>query len=156
MKHRILSLLLAACLVLGLCACGGTVGDIAGSVVNAAKTELENQVKRVLEENKLNVVELKTAFGQLNDEGPKYQLFVAALVKSNGEAIPQATADTLGKLFTEAGLTAQTGSAVESEYLVHKEITFKHEDYSDGTYYVIYAYQKDLTIELPELNLTGK
>lgn len=151
MMRKILSLVLAAVTLLSLCGCGGTVGEIAGNVADAAMKELENQVKKVLEENKLEVVELRTAFGTLNSDGGEYQFFCAALVKSNAESIPQATADTLAKIFTDAGLMVQTGSSVESPYLVHKDITFRHTDFSDGTYYVLYAYQADLTANMPTI-----
>ena len=87
--------------------------------------ELKNQVKQLLEENKLEVVEMKTAFGDLNDEGSKYQFYIAALVKSNGTAVPQATADAMNKLFTDAGLITQTTSVLESPYLVKKGMPFR-------------------------------
>ena len=152
MKKKLLSLFLTAVLVLSLCACSGTVGEIAGNVASAAMDELENQVKKVLEENKLEVVELKTAYGKLNDEGPEKQFFCAALVKANSEAVAKACADTLNKICTASGVLTQTGSTVESPYLVHKNITFQHSDFSDGTYYVVYLYQADLTIELPSVS----
>lgn len=151
MKRNVLSLLLALAMVMALCGCGGTVGEIAGSVADAAMEELENQVRKTLEENKLEVVEFKTAFGKLNDEGSEYQVFIAALVRSEAQAIPQSTADTLAKLFTDAGLLTQTASEVDSPYLVHKDITFKHSDFSGGNYYVIYAYHADLAAGLPTI-----
>ena len=153
MKRRFLALLLAAMMMLSLCGCGETAGEIADSVMDAAMKELKNQVTALLEKNKLEVVELKTAFGQLNDEGSKYQFFIAALVKSNSTGIPQSTADSMGKLFTEAGLTAQSGSTLENPHLVHKDITFSHSDFSAGNYYVIWGYAADLTIDLDKLNL---
>lgn len=152
MKRKVFSLILAAALVFSLCGCGGTVGEIASSVMDAAMKELKNQMVQLLEENKLEVVEVKTTFGQLNDSGSKYQFFIAALVKSNSTAVSQSTADALGKLFTEAGLTVQNASTLENSHLVHKDITFKHSDFSDGNYYVIWAYAADLSIELPDLS----
>lgn len=152
MKRKLLSLVLAALMVLSLCGCGGTAGEIAGSVMDAAMAELKDQVTALLEKNKLDVVEMKTAFGTLNDAGSKNQFFIAALVQSNSDGIPQSTADTLDKLFSDAGLTVQTGSAVENSYLVHKDITFNHTDFSQGNYYVIWAYAADLSIKLPDLS----
>lgn len=151
MKRKLISLLLAWVMLFSLCGCGGAVGEIASNVAKAAMDELESQVKKALEENKLNVVEMKTAVGQLNDDS-KYQIFIAALVRSDSTAIPQSTANTLAKLFTEAGLVPQTGSTVESPYLVYKQIEFKHTDFSDGSYYVIYAYHKDLAAGLPNIH----
>ena len=143
---RTLVLVLIVSLVLSSC---GKVGEIADSVIDAAVNELKNQVKQVLEENKLNVVEIKTAFGKLNDDGSKYQFFIAALVKSNATGIPNAAAEGMDKIFTEAGLNEQTASNLENAHLVHKDITFKHTDYTDGEYYVIWGYMGDLTIDLP-------
>ena len=152
MKRKFLCLFLAVLMTLSLCACGETAGKIADSVMDAAMTELKNQVKSLLEQNKLEVVEIKTAFGKLNDEGGKYQFFIAALIKSNATAVPQSTADAMGKLFSQAGLNAQSESALSNAYLVHKEISFKQTDFSSGNYYVIWGYAADLSVELPDLS----
>ena len=152
MKRRLLSLFLAVLMTLSLCGCGGTAGQIADSVMDAAMKELKNQVTQLLEKNKLEVLEVKTAFGQLNDDGGKYHFFIAALVKSNATGIPNAAADAMNRIFTEAGLNAQTTSKLENTYLVHKDITFKHMDYTDGEYYVIWGYMGDLTIDLPNFD----
>ena len=48
MKRKLLCLFLAVFMVLSLCACGGTAGQIADSVMEAAATELKNQVKQLL------------------------------------------------------------------------------------------------------------
>ena len=152
MKRKFFCLFLAVLMTLSLCACGETAGQIADSVMDAAMTELKNQVKQLLEQNKLEVVEIKTAFGKLNDEGSSYQFFIAALVKSNATAVPQSTADAMNKLFSEAGLNAQSESSLQNQYLVHKEISFKQTDFSEGNYYVIWGYAQDLTVELPDLS----
>ena len=152
MKRKLLCLFLAVFMTLSLCACGGTAGQIADSVMEAAATELKNQVRQLLEQNKLEVVEIKTAFGKLNDDGGKVQFFIAALVKSNSTAVPQSTADTMDKLFSQAGLNPQSESALAHAHLVHKTITFKHTDFSAGNYYVIWGYAADLSIELPDLS----
>lgn len=151
MKRTFFTLFLIAAMLLTLSGCNDTVNQIADSVVDAAVEELKVQVTKVLEENKLEVVELKTVFGKLNDEGSEYQLFIAALVKSDATAIPQATADTLGKIFTDAGLLTQTGSTVRSDYLKHKDITFNHSDFESGNYYVIFGYMADLTASMPSI-----
>jgi hypothetical protein len=141
----------------GIFAGCNAVGEIAGNVADAAMKELENQVKATLEKNKVNVVELKTAIGKLNDEGSEMQFFCAALVKSDTDTVVNGAAEAMGAVFEKSGVLVQTGSKVESEYLVHKDITFKHSDFSDGTYYVIYVYISDMSIKIPELNLpTGK
>ena len=153
MKRKFLCLFLAVLMVLSLSACGGTAGEIADSVMDAAMKELKNQVTALLEKNKLEVVEIKTAFGQLNDEGSKYQFFIAALVRSNFTDIPQSTANSMDQLFTEAGLTAQSTSQLDNPHLLHKDITFKHTDFSAGNYYVIWGYAADLSIDLDQLTL---
>lgn len=152
MNRKIFAAVLCLLLMMSMFAgCSETASEIAGNVASAAMKELENQVKRVLEENKLEVVEVKTAFGALNGSGEN-QFFCAALVKSEATAIPQATADTLAKVFTDAGLIQQSGSQIESSYLQHKTISFKHSDFSGGSYYVIFAYHEDLTAKLPSLS----
>ena len=140
MIRKVVSLILVAVLLCGAFAGCGLVEEIADSVVAAAKQELENQIKAKLEEQKVDAVEMKTAFGKLNDEGGEYQFFGAVLVKTDSQMLPQAAADALAKLFTDAGLVAQTGSRVENAHLVHKDITYDHSDFSDGTYYTIYVY----------------
>jgi type III secretory pathway lipoprotein EscJ len=140
MIRKVVSLILVAVLLCGAFAGCGLVEEIADSVVAAAKQELENQIKAKLEEQKVDAVEMKTAFGKLNDEGGEYQFFGAVLVKTDSQMLPQAAADALAKLFTDAGLVAQTGSKVENAHLVHKDITYDHSDFTDGTYYTIYVY----------------
>ena len=157
MVRKVVSLVLAAFMLCGIFAGCNAVGEIAGNVADAAMKELENQVKATLEKNKVNVVELKTAIGKLNDEGSEMQFLCAALVKSDTDTVVNGAAEAMGAVFEKSGVLVQTGSKVESEYLVHKDITFKHSDFSDGTYYVIYVYISDMSIKLPELNLpTGK
>ena len=157
MVRKVVSLVLAAFMLCGIFAGCNAVGEIAGNVADAAMKELENQVKATLEKNKVNVVELKTAIGKLNDDGSEMQFFCAALVKSDTDTVVNGAAEAMGAVFEKSGVLVQTGSKVESEYLVHKDITFKHSDFSDGTYYMIYVYISDMSIKLPELNLpTGK
>ena len=157
MVRKVVSLVLAAFMLCRIFAGCNAVGEIAGNVADAAMKELENQVKATLEKNKVNVVELKTAIGKLNDDGSEMQFFCAALVKSDTDTVVNGAAEAMGAVFEKSGVLVQTGSKVESEYLVHKDITFKHSDFSDGTYYVIYVYISDMSIKIPELNLpTGK
>ena len=132
--------------------CSETVGEIAGNVADAAMEELEKQVKSALEKNKVDVIEMKTVFGKLNDEGSKHQFFCAALIRSDATELPEAAAEAVRNLVTEAGLLEQTGSKLESPHLVHKTIEFKHSDFSEGNYYVIYAYHEDLSASMPTLN----
>lgn len=153
MKKRMIALLTAVLLLmLSLSGCGDTVGKIAGNVADAAMEELKNQIKLTLEENKLTVVEMKTAFGALNGEG-EHQFFCAALVKSDATMIPQSTADGLSTVFTDAGLIQQTGAKIDSTYLEHKELAFSHSDYSDGSYYVIFVYHEDITASMPKITI---
>ena len=153
MIRKICIFLLTLVLAMGtFTGCSETVGEIAGNVADAAMEELEKQVKSALEKNKVEVIEMKTVFGKLNDEGSKHQFFCAALIKADATDIPKAAADAVAKLATEAGLLAQTGSRVESPYLVHKSVEFKHTDFSEGNYYVIYAYHEDLSASMPTLD----
>ena len=142
--RKIVCLILAAVLMLSIVGCA-TVGEVAGNVAQAAMKELEGQLKSQLEENKVEVVELKTAFGELNEEGGKMQFFLAALVKTENTDALQKCADALDSVFAEKGWEAQSGSKVENAKLVKKEIVFKHSDFSDSNYYIIYGYAPDIT-----------
>ena len=145
-------------LLAGLCGCSA-VSDIAGNVVNAAKQELEVQIKATLEKNKVNVIEVKSAFGKLNDNGGKYQFFCAALVKSDNAELLQSCADAIDKVCEITGVTPCTKQQIESPYLVHKSLSFNHGDFSGaGSYYMVYAYISDfsvdsLNITIPEITL---
>lgn len=149
MNKRILSTLLALVLILcGLTGCGEAVGEIAGNVAEAAQAELETQVKAAFEKYKVDIIELKTAIGKLNGTSGDIQFFCAALVQSDSDAIPQDVADSLSKLFHDAGLDFQTGSQIENKYLEHKELRFKFSDFdASQTYYVVWCY----TDKLPSL-----
>ena len=150
MKRSLFALLLIAVIVFSIRGCG-KLGQIFGKVTNAAVKELKNQVQELLEDKQLDVVEIKTAYGKLNDEGSKHQFFIAALVRADSESVPQSTANTIGKLFSEAGFHLQNESQLDNEHLIHKDITFSHADFSEGNYYVIWAYAADLSIDLPDL-----
>lgn len=150
MKRSIFALIVIAVIVFSIRGCG-KLGQIFGKVTEAAVKELKNQVQELLEDKQLDVVEVKTAYGKLNDDGSKYQFFIAALVRADSESTPQSAANTIGKLFSDAGVTLQSESTLNNPYLIHKGITFKHTDFSEGDYYVIWAYAADLSIDLPDL-----
>ena len=86
--------------------------------------------------------------GKLNGNSSDIQFFCAALVQSDSDAIPQSAADTLGKLFHDAGINVQTAAAIENPYLQNKELSFKFDGFGDGkTYYCVWCY----TDKLPSL-----
>ena len=85
MRKIIAFALLIACLLGCFAGCGKAVSDVADSVLNAAKAELENQIKAKIEEYKVTVAEVKTAVGKLNGDG-KYQFYCAILVQTNTES----------------------------------------------------------------------
>ena len=146
---RIVALILSAILALGSFAGCAMVGDIAGNVADAAAKELENQLKATLEKHKVEVVEVKTAFGKLNgDDDKTIQFFAAALIKCDSDTAAQNTATALDALFEEAGSMTQTESAVTHEALVHKTITYNHTDFSAGNYYTVYVYNSSLAGDL--------
>jgi len=149
MKKSIICLL-ALILVLGcLTGCGEAVGEIAGNVAEVAKAELEAQVKAAFQKYKVDVIEFKPLLGKLNGEDGTIQFFCAALVQSDSEAVPQDVADTLSKLFHDAGLTLQTGTEIENGYLEHKQLSYKFSGFEDGkTYYTVWCY----TDKIPSLS----
>lgn len=138
---RVLSATLCALLLMGCLAGCGTVSEIAGNVADAAAKELENQLKATLEKHKVEVIEVKTATGNLNtDDNMAVQFFGAALIHCQSDTAAQKVAATLDALFEEAGSMPQTESAIESKYLVHKQLSYDHTDFSGGNYYTIYVY----------------
>ena len=154
MKYRFTALVLVLALLLALCGCSEAVGEIAGNVADAAVKELEIQSKKTLEKYKVDVVEVKSAIGKLNnDSDSELQFFCGVLVRSNSDSLPQSCASALGKLFEQTGVHIQSESKIDSEYLVNKTITFKHTDFSTGDYYLIWGYTSSLTQMLSELEL---
>ena len=154
MKYRFIAFILTLSLLLALCGCGDVVNDIAGNVANAAMEELEQQIKKTVEEYKVTVVEIKSAVGVLNNTSDsKTQFFCGVLVRSNSDALPQSGSEILGNLFEQAGIQPQSCSKIENELLTNKEISFKHSDFSSGDYYLIWAYTSSLTQKLSELEL---
>ena len=112
---------------------------------------MEVQVKAALEEHKLEVIEIKTAFGKLNDTADN-QYFIAALVRTEKTDIIEASLSGLNKVFTDTGCLPETDSAIDSEHLVHKDLSYTRTDFSDGTYYTVYGYLDDLTKFVPKSN----
>ena len=148
MFKRFVSLLCALVLTVICCGCGEVAGDIAGNVAEAAKKELEKQVKATFEKYKIEILDMKTAVGKLNGESGDIQFFCAVLVQSDSDAIPQSAADTLGKLFHDAGIQIQTGTDIESAYLEHKDLAYKSGIIDDSQpYYTVWCY----TDRLPTL-----
>ena len=147
---RIIALLSAAVLCLGLfTGCSETTGKIASSVAEAARKELEVQVKAALEEHKLEVIEIKTAFGKLNDTADN-QYFIAALVRTEKTDLIEASLKGLDIVFTETGCIPETDSQIDCDLLVHKDLSFSRTDFTDGTYYTVYAYYDDIAKFIPK------
>lgn len=133
-------------LLVSFAGCGEVAGDIAGNVVDAAKKELENQIKTTFETYKMDILDMKSAVGKLNGDSSDIQFFCAVLVQSDSDAIPQSAANTLSKLFHDAGIQLQSGAKIENSYLQHKDLSFKQE--GDGkTHYAVWFY----TDKLPTL-----
>lgn len=147
MTRKIISVLLMLSLAVCLFAGCSTAGQIAGNVAEAAKAEFEKQIQSVLDEYHVEIVEVKTAAGRLNDSSD-FQFFCAVLLKADSQSTPQACADALDKVFEKAGMQVQIEARVSSPYLVHKDVTFQHSNFSDSTYYTIYAYQSKIDLNL--------
>ena len=147
--RKIIALFLAAVLLCGTVSGCAVVGDIAGNVADAAAKELEIQLKATLQKYKVEVVEVKTAFGHLNGEDEKaLQFFCAALIKTESETAAQTCATALDAVFEEAGSMVQAGSQFTHSALVYKTIQFDHADFSGGNYYTVYVYNSSLTGDL--------
>ena len=145
---KFFAMMLALIMVLSLTACSEVASDIAGNVAEAAKKELENQIKQTFETYKIEILDMKSAVGKLNGDGEDLQFFCGVLVQSDSDAVPQSVADTLGKLFHDAGIQIQTGTDIENSYLEHKDLAYKDGIMVDGkTYYTVWCY----TDRLPTL-----
>ena len=118
-------------------------------MAEAARKELEVQVKAALEENKLDVIEIKTAFGKLNDTADN-QYFIAALVRTEKTDLIEASLKGLDMVFTDTGCIPETDSKIDCEHLVHKDLSYQREDFTDGTYFTVYAYYDDITKFVPK------
>lgn len=142
MIRKLLSLLLVCLLLAGLfTGCREAMGEIFGNVADAATKELESSVKSAFQKYKVNIIEIKSAVGKLNGTEGDLQFFMAALVTSDSDSVPQSVADSLGKVFFDAGITIQTGSAIQSDYLQNKSLSYKFTDFQeDKTYYTVWFY----------------
>ena len=143
--RKAIALLLALCCAVCLFSGCDAVSEVTDNVLAAAREELMNQIRAKIEENKVTVVEAKSTVGKLNDAGGKYQFFCAMLVQTNSADSAENCAQAVAALFGRASYMAQTGSHVESQYLVHKTITYNHTDFSAGNYYTVFVYVEDLT-----------
>ena len=151
MKHKITVLLLVLSILLTFSGCDGVVGEIAGNVADAAARELEAQIKATIEEYKVDVIEIKSTVGKLdNDFSSSQQFFCGVLVRSNSDALPMSVATTLGKIFEEAGCHPWHKSEIDNDHLENKTLTFKHTDFETGDHYLIWGYTSSLTQKLTD------
>ena len=64
--------LMVLVLLVSFAGCSEVAGDIAGNVADAAKKELENQIKATFETYKIDILDMKSAVGKLNGETSDY------------------------------------------------------------------------------------
>lgn len=144
MFRKWMAMLLVLCCLMGTLAGCVSVGEIADSVVSAAKAELEKQIQDKIQEYKVSVVEMKTAFGKLDGNG-SYQFFCAVLVQSNSENSVSDCAKGMEKIAGVTGYMKQTTATVDSDHLQNKTVTYAHSDFSEDNYYTVYMYVADVT-----------
>ena len=151
MKAKMTVLVLVLSILLTFSGCDGVVGEIAGNVADVAVKELEAQIKATIEEYKVDVIEIKSTVGKLdNDFSSSQQFFCGVLVRSNSDALPMSVATTLGKIFEEAGCHPWHKSEIDNDHLENKTLTFKHTDFETGDYYLIWGYTSSLTQKLTD------
>ena len=149
---KLSALLLAAVLIFSITGCSDVVSDIAGNVTEVALKELESQIRKTIAEYKVDLVEIKSTVGDLNDDSDSdTQFFCGVLVRSSSPAVPQSICDKLDGVFDRSGMTKQTESAIKSEYLTNKTLSFNRTDFSSGDYYLLWVYSPDLTSKLSDL-----
>jgi len=152
MRKRICIFLVLVLLIL-LAGCSAA-GEIVDKVAQAAMEELKVQLQTTFEKNKIEVLQVKTAVGKLNDEGGKLQLFFGFLVRSENPQQIQNVTEAMKKMFPQAGCAPQTGTAIESPHLVHKELSFDAGKLADpSNCYLVYLYIPEFAADLPKFTL---
>ena len=112
------------------------------------KTEMEKKIQETLEPYKVEMVEMKTAAGNLN--GGNFltvQFFGAILIRTQTEEYAQTCAQALEKVFQETGYMVQTEQKITHEFLKNKELSYDFSEFSDGTYYTIYVYSTAISLD---------
>jgi len=149
--HKYLRIIALIALLAILTGCSA-MGEIAENVKDAAMEELKVQLQNQLEKNKLEVLQVKSAAGKLNDEGGKLQFFVAFLVRSENTDLLVSAAEALGKNNFVSGWEPQTGAAVENPHLVHKQLEFDAGKITENCY-LLYLYIPEFTLDLQNATL---
>ena len=151
--RKLICIFLALVLVAALAGCNGTAGEIADKVAQAAMEELKVQLQASFEKNKIEVLQVKSALGKLNDEGGKLQLYMAFLVRTENPQQLEAAVEAL-KSSGQVGYAPQASAAIESPYLVHKQLSFDESKLTDATNcYLVYLYIPEFSVDLPEITL---
>jgi len=149
--RKLICIFLAVLLVAALAGCS-VAGEIVDKVAQAAVEELKNQLQTAFEQNKIDVLQVKSAVGKLNDEGGQLQLFFGFLVRSENSQNLQTVADALSSSLGQSGCVPQTEAAIDSPYLVHKTLSFDADKVTDNCY-LVYLYIPEFSIDLPEFTL---
>ena len=145
---KCLALCLAAVLLLtGLSGCA-KIGSAAENAAETVKKEMEQKIRDTLEQYQVDMVEMKTAVGNLNgDSFLTVQFFGAILLRTKTEEYAQRCANALDKVFEETGYMLQTEQQVTHEYLKNKELFYDQTDFSDWTYYTVYVYSTAISLD---------
>ena len=150
--RKLICIFLAFALIAALAGCSGA-GEIADKVAQAAMEELKVQLQASFEKNKIEVLQVKSALGKLNDEGGKLQLYMAFLVRTENPQQIETAADAL-KSVGQTGYAPQMAAAIDSPYLVHKTLSFDESKLNDATNcYLVYLYIPEFSVDLPEITL---
>ncbi len=135
------------CAVLALGCLSGCQELVLGAVnlsqqaAQAAADTLKNQVVSLVNQHKVEVVEVKTAFGTIAEKADfGTEFLVAVLIRTESETAAQACAQALETVLKTTGYAVQEGQEIELELLCFQELSYDHEDFSDGTYYTVYGY----------------
>ncbi len=151
--RKFMCILLVIALFAAMAGCSAA-GEIADKVAQAAMEELKVQLQANFEKNKVEVLQVKSAFGKLNDEGGKLQLYLAFLVRTENSKQLEDLTNAMGNTFGQTGWRAQTGTAIESPHLVHKELSFDADKVADPTNcYLVYLYIPEFAADLPNFTL---
>ena len=153
LSKRMICILLVVLLLTAMVGCSAA-GEIVDKVAQAAMEELKVQLQSTFEKNKVEVLQVKSAIGKLNDEGGKLQLYLGFLVRSENPQQIQDVTEAMKKMFPQAGCAPQTGAAIESPYLVHKTLSFDADKVADPTNcYLVYLYIPEFAADLPKFTM---
>lgn len=136
------TVLIVAAAVAVLAVIGVSVAFYSASIKNESNLNalMDRFADIVSEQEGVEIVESQSIYGKLNGNGNGINYFGAVLVKRSSVSDIDALITRLGRDFESAGYLEQKDSAIVSEYLEHKNLSYKTEILDNGEYITVYFY----------------